>query len=93
MKHNIWLANHYATNMFFNQGGRHHWFAENLRKKGYNPTIFCRHNVQSQSAVEIPNGKYAVKYTNDIPYVFVKTVNNGIQRVNKPKENITRDNI
>lgn len=87
MKHNIWLVNHYATNMFFNQSGRHHWFAENLRKKGYNPTIFCAntmHNVHSQSTVKIPSGKYAVKYANDIPYVFVKTVNysgNSIQRV------------
>ncbi|MDX9798505.1 MAG: glycosyltransferase family 4 protein [Bacteroidales bacterium] len=73
--------------MFFNQSGRHHWFAENLRKKGYNPTIFCAntmHNVHSQSTVKIPSGKYAVKYANDIPYVFVKTVNysgNSIQRV------------
>lgn len=83
----IWIMNHYATNMFFNQGGRHHWFAENLRKKDYTPTIFCantRHNVHSQGSVEIPSGKYTVKYTNDIPYVFVKTVNysgNSIQRV------------
>ena len=87
MKHNIWIMNHYATNMFFNQGGRHHWFAENLRKKGYNPTIFCantRHNVQNQDSVEIPSGKYTIKHANGIPYVFVKTVNysgNSIRRV------------
>lgn len=90
MKHNIWMMNHYATNMFFNQGGRHHWFAENLLKKGYKPTIFCantRHNVQNQDSVEIPGGKYTVKYANNIPYVFVKTVrhfDNNTQWVNLP---------
>ena len=40
--------NHYATNMYFNEGGRHYWFAQNLIKQGYEPTIFCanvRHNT------------------------------------------------
>ena len=32
--------NHYATNSYFNKGGRHYWFAENLIKSGYQPTIF-----------------------------------------------------
>lgn len=47
MKKRIWIWNHYATDMFFNKGGRHYWFAENLIKKGYETTIFCastRHN-------------------------------------------------
>lgn len=84
-KKNIWIMNHYATNMFFNKGGRHHWFAKYLLKDKYSPTVFCantRHN--SESIVEIMNGKYEIKTTNGIPYVFVKTTpykRNGIQRI------------
>lgn len=87
MKYNIWMVNHYATDMFFNKGGRHYWFAENLLKKGYKPTIFCantKHIVQNQDFIEMPNRKYAVKHTHGIPYVFVKTMNysgNNIQRI------------
>lgn len=78
--------NHYATNMFFNEGGRHYWFAENLLKNGYEPTIFCantRHN--SGDIITIHERKYIRMKTENIPFVFVKTVNysgNGIQRIN-----------
>jgi len=47
-KKRIWLINHYATNMYFNKGGRHYWFAKNLLENGYVPTVFCantRHGV------------------------------------------------
>jgi glycosyltransferase involved in cell wall biosynthesis len=78
--------NHYATNMFFDKGGRHYWFAENLLENGYEPTIFCantRHN--SGNIIAIPKGKYLRMTTENIPFVFVKTINyrgNGIQRIN-----------
>ena len=85
-KKKVWLMNHYATNMFFNKGGRHYWFAENLLKNGYEPTIFCantRHN--RGDTIVIPKGKYIKMTTENIPFVIVKTVNysgNGIQRIN-----------
>ena len=85
-KKTIWIMNHYATNMFFNKGGRHYWFAENLLKNGYEPTIFCantRHN--RGDTIVIPKGKYIKMTTENIPFVIVKTVNysgNGIQRIN-----------
>ena len=41
MKKNLWIWNHYATNMYKDRAGRHYWFAENLVRNGYNPTIFC----------------------------------------------------
>ncbi|HPU01813.1 MAG TPA: glycosyltransferase family 4 protein [Bacillota bacterium] len=78
--------NHYATNMFFEKAGRHYWFAENLLENGYEPTIFCantRHN--SGNIIAIPKGKYLRMTTENIPFVFVKTINyrgNGIQRIN-----------
>lgn len=81
----IWIMNHYATGMFFNKGGRHHWFAKYLMKKGYEPVVFCantRHN--SVEVVEISNKKFSVDYSDDIPYVFVKTTKytgNGYQRI------------
>lgn len=85
-KKKIWIMNHYATNMFFEKAGRHYWFAENLLENGYEPTIFCantRHN--SGNIIAIPKGKYLRMTTENIPFVFVKTINyrgNGIQRIN-----------
>ena len=86
-KKNIWIMNHFATNMFFNKGGRHHWFAKNLIKNGYEPTIFCsniRHNINIQESIDFSTKKYIEKEIERIPYVFVKTPNykgNGIQRI------------
>lgn len=84
-KKQIWIMNHYATNMYFNEGGRHYWFAENLIKQGYDPTIFCanvRHNTND--IIDVENNKYSVDVKNNIPFVFVKTtqsIGNGIDRV------------
>ncbi|HQD53140.1 MAG TPA: glycosyltransferase family 4 protein [Bacillota bacterium] len=74
-KKKIWIMNHYATSMFFNKGGRHYWFAENLIKSGYEPTIFCantRHN--REDIVKIHEGKYLRMIAENIPFVFIKTV-------------------
>lgn len=81
----IWIFNHYATNMFFNKGGRHYWFAENLKKNDYEPTIFCaniRHNTDD--FIEVTEKKYSIERLNSIPFVFVKTsksIGNGIDRI------------
>lgn len=85
MKKNIWIWNHYATGMFNNRGGRHYWFAENLIKKGYKPTIFCANTYHnSPSIIEVGNKKYAADVADGIPFVFVKTSpysGNGIKRI------------
>lgn len=83
-KKTVWIFNHYAHGTYFNKGGRHYWFAKNLLKKGYEPTIFCastRHN--SDMSVDIPGGTYRLKSVEKIPYVFVKTTKykNGIERI------------
>jgi hypothetical protein len=39
MKKNIWIWNHYATSMHFNEGGRHYCFAKYLILKGYKVKI------------------------------------------------------
>ena len=81
----IWIMNHYATGMYYSQGGRHYWFAENLLKQGYEPTVFCantKHN--SKGVIDTEGAKYLIKETKGIPFVFVKTSpyrGNGLNRV------------
>lgn len=81
----IWLMNHYATDMYKNKAGRHYWFAKQLLQKGYDVTVFCATTFLNSNEIIDTNGKkYTVKYLDDIPFVFVKTVHsvgNGIQRV------------
>jgi len=85
MKQNIWIWNHYATNMFFDQAGRHYWFAENLIKEGYKPTIFCAStNHFSDNHIDTYEKQYATNSVNDIPFVFLNTPEykgNGKKRV------------
>lgn len=77
--------NHYATNSYFNKGGRHYWLAENLIKNDYEATVFCantRHPMKE--IVDTKGSKFTVKETEDIPYVFVKTTEyagNSVSRV------------
>ncbi|WP_280770609.1 glycosyltransferase family 4 protein [Salipaludibacillus daqingensis] len=74
MKKNIWIWNHYATNMFKDQAGRHYSFAENLIKEGYNPTVFCASTDHfSNENIDTNGKKYVSDKVNGIPFVFVRT--------------------
>jgi len=74
MRQNVWIWNHYATNMFFDQAGRHYWFAENLIKEGYKPTIFCAStNHFLDKHIETKGEKFSAHSVKDIPFVFVNT--------------------
>lgn len=81
----IWLINHYATNMFSDHAGRHFWFAENLKKRGYDVTVFCASTYLNSDDVVDTGGKvFMEKETEGIPFVFVRTISaqgNGIARV------------
>lgn len=85
MKKNIWIWNHYATNMIEDKAGRHYWLAENLILKGYNPTIFCAstlHNTDNN--IDTEGNIYIQKESEDIPFVIVKTPHysgNGKKRI------------
>jgi glycosyltransferase involved in cell wall biosynthesis len=85
MRNNIWICNHYATNMFFDRAGRHYWFAENLIKAGYKPTIFCAStNHCSDNHINTNGKQYITDSVNNIPFVFVNTPKykgNGIKRI------------
>lgn len=74
MKKKVWILNHYATNQFFKESGRHWSFAHHLQERGYVPTIFCantRHN--SVQIIDVGEALYQVIEKNGIPYVFVRT--------------------
>lgn len=85
MKKKIWMWNHYATSMYRNRGGRHYWFANNLIKEGYDPTIFCANTFHNKNDyIETGKKKYSVDVVDNIPFVFVKTTSalgNGMDRV------------
>ena len=87
MKKNVWIFNHYATNMYLDQGGRHYWFAKYLKKAGYHPVIFCANTVHnSDQVIDTDNKKYIElkDEINQIPFVFVKVPpykGNGISRI------------
>lgn len=85
MKKNIWIWNHYATNMYFDQAGRHYFLSKNLMENGYHPTIFCAStNHFSNENIEIIGEKYKIDDSNGIPFVFVKTpsyIGNSRERV------------
>lgn len=80
----IWIFNHYATEMYFNKGGRHYWFAKELASKGYDVTIFCASTCHNRAlAVEV-KGKYSIQILDDIKFVFVPTKKysgNGLDRI------------
>lgn len=60
--------------MYFDKAGRHYWFAENLIKSGYMPTIFCAStNHFSDNSVDMKGKKYITNFLNSVSFVFVKT--------------------
>lgn len=81
----IWIMNHYAASMYQDRAGRHYWFAKELKKHGYDVTIFCATTfLNSADKIDIGNHKLTVRRADGIPFVFVKTVvsiGNGIDRI------------
>lgn len=87
MKKNAWILNHYASNMFFDKGGRHYWFAKYLHREGYSPVVFscnAKHGVREQwvEGDDLWIERKAEEI--DTPFVFVKSSfysKNGKERV------------
>jgi len=81
----IWIFNHYATNMFKDRGGRHYCFASNLFERGYSVTIFCASTIHnSPDSIDMGQNKYMVDSVDGVKFVFVNTSNyigNGKQRI------------
>lgn len=85
MHENIWIMNHYATDMFRDKAGRHYWFARKLRERGYSPTVFCANTYHNKKgSIEVGKKKYVIRLEESIPYIFVKTYpsqGNGFKRI------------
>lgn len=85
MKQNIWIWNHYASNTYFEKGGRHYWFAKYLLEKNYKPTIFCASTIHnSDDSIDTQQKKRIINTANNIPYVFIKAPEyngNSIKRI------------
>lgn len=83
---NIWILNHYATDMYFDGTGRHQSFAKYLIKSGHDVKIFCASTVHNSDINVDTKGKMSISMVgqDDVPYVFVKTKpyqGNGLQRI------------
>lgn len=82
---NIWILNHYATNMFYEATGRHHGLAKYLVRMGYEVTIFCANTIHNRDESITLNDTYAIENGPDnVKYVFVKTCpyqGNGLSRI------------
>lgn len=70
----IWLINHYACEMFFHKGGRHYWFANELKKRGHDVVVICSaaSAERDENYTKTISGKFAIEEDNGIPYIFVK---------------------
>lgn len=84
MKKNVWILNHYAATMLYQQGGRHYWMAKELLNRGYRPVIFCANVVHNSTDIIEIDGVYRVKEQDGIIFVIVKTppyTGNGVSRL------------
>ena len=85
MRKTVWLINHYATEMFENEDGRHYNFARHLKEEGYCPIIICSSfkHKGDKNYIEDHN-KYRILEKNGIPFVFIRTSSyygNGKKRI------------
>jgi len=83
----IWIINHYANITFYNDGGRHYYFAKYLAKRGYEPVIFCsnaEHGTGKEYFENIKSWTVKQQESIDVPYIFIKSktyVDNGKDRI------------
>ncbi len=68
--------NHYASNMFFDKGGRHYNFAKYLERNGFSSVVFCGNIMNSDLSKKYfdNNELYNIRIAEEIntPFVFVK---------------------
>lgn len=88
MRKNVWILNHYATDMYFSHGERHYWMAKYLRRKGYAPVVFgCNAKHNSNAEYYFDTAALWEEHTAEeieTPFIFVRGrayTGNGKQRV------------
>ena len=54
--------NHYASNMYRDRAGRHYWFADQLKKRGHEVTVFCANTyLNGEYAIALEKEKFAIR--------------------------------
>lgn len=87
MKKRVWILNHHANSMFFDEGGRHYSFAKYLKRNGYEPVIFCSNAQHGTGKVYFEDNCVWQEHINEkiqVPFVFIKGrpyVGNGKNRI------------
>lgn len=87
MKKKIWILNHHANIMYFDEGGRHYSFAKYLKRAGYEPTIFCSNAAHGSGKIYFKDVDIAEKHVEKktgVPFVFIKGrgyTDNGKKRI------------
>lgn len=87
MKKKIWILNHHANDMFFDEGGRHYSFAKYLKRAGYDPTIFCsnaEHGTGREYFDKLRTAQVHMAEQIGVPFVFIKGrgyKGNGLDRI------------
>lgn len=76
MKTNVWIINHHANSMFFDEGGRHYCIAKYLKQHGYCPTVFCSNAIHGNGNYYFDNIKLWQEHMAEkigVPFVFIKS--------------------
>ena len=87
MRKNVWIMNHYAAGMLFDQGGRHYNFAKYLKRAGYEPVVFGANSKHGPAERFFETDALWHAHMAEeigVPFIFVKArtyVGNGKQRV------------
>ena len=72
----ILIVNHYATPPMYGGLNRHHFFAKNLKKMGYNVKIIASSAIHNSNVNMINKDEkilYKEKVIDDVDYIYVKT--------------------
>ena len=82
----IWILNHYAAKMYFDEAGRHQSLAKYLIDMGCDVDIFCANTVHNSDVIiDTKGAEYVSKMgADDVQYTFIRTRpyhNNGRQRI------------
>lgn len=85
---NVWLINHYASDMLYDKGGRQYWLAKFLKKAGYAPLVIgsnAKHNSNAELFFDSQDLWHTLMAEEiGVPFVFIKSrpyVGNGKARI------------
>ena len=83
--HRFWIFNHYATTPLTGPLLRHYYFAEYLKERNIETTVFAANELHQTGGCVDTHGKPCLRTEEEgVPFVFVKTSKyegNGISRV------------